>query len=131
MTHDRRHRQHVNLLWGRSDRFPRPQFITAFNDGLVDAYHEEYCERRDEAIAWFLNLGDEDGREGWTFWETVEALLIVVPPFCTVCRRLHENDDYENVCECDDSVFITTCECDPCGEGREHNRSCPRYEIPT
>lgn len=115
----------MHLLWGRSDRFPRPQLITAFSDGLVDAMVEEHEERREAAIEWFLSFGD-GGRSGWTFWESVEELLVAVPEFCARCRRLP--DDQFLSCDCEQPELITTCECDPRGEGREHTRYCPRYE---
>jgi hypothetical protein len=127
MGHDRRSRENVHLLWGRSDRFPRPQFIAGFNAGLVDAWAEEYSNRREEAIADFLDFCADD-REGWTFWTTLEALLVVTPPFCASCRLIIDND--YATCECEDPVPVTACECNPRGEDRLHERYCPRYVEP-
>lgn len=69
----------VHLLWGRSDEYPRPQLVTAFSDGLVDAMVEEHEARREEAIEWFLSFGDDD-RADWTFWETAERVVTPPPP---------------------------------------------------
>lgn len=129
MAHDRRDRCRVHLLWGRSDRFPRPQLITAFSDGLVDACVEEHHERREEAIDWFLGFGDND-RTGWTFWETVEQLLVTVPTLCILCRRPLESGHGVDQCVCEVPEARTTCECNPRGGDGEHTRYCPRYLVP-
>ncbi len=126
MTHDRRDRADVHLLWGRSDRFPRPQLITAFSGGLVDAMVEEHEARREEAIEWFMSFGfDDEG--GWTFWETREELLVTAPEFCVSCRRPTHGVEG---CACETPEPRTACECNPRGESREHTRYCPRYSAP-
>jgi hypothetical protein len=123
---DRRSRADVHLLWGRSARFPRPQLITAFSGGLVDAMVEEHEERRNEAIDWFLSFDDGD-RADWTFWETVEELLVVAPAICATCRR-PEQDRFE-ACECETPQLETTCEC---GQANgSHTRYCPSGPEPT
>lgn len=63
----------IHALWGRSDRYQTPNFIAAWPDGIVDAWHEWYLELRETAIRDFLDFGDEsDGP--WTFWMTVECI---------------------------------------------------------
>lgn len=61
----------VHVLWARCDRYPRPQFVTAWNDGLVDAWHDWYLELRAKAIDEWISFGDIDT---WTFWMTVEEV---------------------------------------------------------
>lgn len=61
----------IHVLWAQSERYQTPNVITAWPDGLVDAWHEWYLELREKAIQDFLDFGDEsDGP--WAFWMTVE-----------------------------------------------------------
>lgn len=122
---DRRTRTRIHLLWGRSDRFPRPQLVTAFSAGLVNANPEEHEARRNDAISWFLDYDVESTRGDWTFWETAEELLIVAPAICSTCRRVAQ-DPFE-ACECKDPELVATCEC---GEGPGHTRYCPSGPAP-
>lgn len=64
----------IHVLWGRSDRFPDPQFIAAWPDGLVEAWTDWYYELRAKAIQDFLDFDEPPDAEPWTFWMTSESL---------------------------------------------------------
>lgn len=60
---------YVHVLWARSDRYPEPQFVAAWPDGLVDAWHEWYLALRAEAIRAWVDFDDGGADEApWTFW---------------------------------------------------------------
>jgi hypothetical protein len=62
----------VHVLWAASEQYPRPQFVTAFNDGIVEAWTEIYLDMREKACAEWEDFGDYPGP--WTFWVTVEKV---------------------------------------------------------
>lgn len=65
----------LTVLWARSDRYKRSQFVAAWSDGYVESYSDAYREERDERIRWFRDFGDpSDGP--WSFWTTTEALAV-------------------------------------------------------
>jgi hypothetical protein len=62
----------IHVLWATCPRYPRPQFVAAWSDGLVECWVETYNEQREEAERFYRDFGDGD--EGWTFWTTVEEM---------------------------------------------------------
>jgi hypothetical protein len=60
----------IHVLWATSQRYPRPQFVAAWPDGLVECWRESYEEQRAEAERFFTDFGDEE----WEFWTTIEHL---------------------------------------------------------
>lgn len=65
----------VHVLWARCDRYPTPQFVAAFADGLVDAWSEEYRRKREEAEKYYAGFAHaDDDVEVWTFWTTIAHL---------------------------------------------------------
>jgi hypothetical protein len=70
---------HVVVLWATSPRYPRPTVVTAWSDGLVEAWHDLYLEQRRDAETFFRDFGEpSDGP--WTFWTTHEDLAPSIGP---------------------------------------------------
>lgn len=67
----------VHVLWATCATYPRPQFVAAWSDGLVDAWAESYRELREKAEREFEEWGDV---RGWTFWTTAEHLDVPMLP---------------------------------------------------
>lgn len=62
----------VKMLWARSSRYDRPQFVCSWAEGLGDAWPDEAARIRAESEAWFRDFGD--GTDVWSFWTTTEHI---------------------------------------------------------
>lgn len=70
MRHDAR-RTLVTVLWAACRRYPQPQFVSSWSEGLEDMMVEEAARLRREAEEWFRGFGDE---QIWQFWTTTEHI---------------------------------------------------------
>jgi hypothetical protein len=64
-------------LWAQCEPYKRPQFVTAWSDGLDDCYPESAGELRVAAEREFAAFGDETD---WEFWTTREHLDLPTAP---------------------------------------------------
>lgn len=60
------------VLWATSKHYSEPQFVTAWPEGLVDAWHDWYLELREKAERDYSDFAVDDGP--WTFWTTPESI---------------------------------------------------------
>lgn len=62
----------VRVLWARSRRYPKPQFVRAWSESFVEFDDGTYDDQRTEAERDYETYLEADGP--WVFWTTVEHL---------------------------------------------------------
>lgn len=64
-------------LWATCPRFPTPQYVAAWPEGLDNLMPEEAASQREQAEEWFRSFGDE---VDWRFFTTTEFIYRAEAP---------------------------------------------------